>query len=257
MPKIVVSHRSLGYEAHPQDYSCKKFAVVLIHGSGGDREDWRAQLEHDFRDAAVIAFELPGHGESTGPGENTIEAYSRWVADFVETLKLNNVVLIGCSLGSAIALWTAIYLRPAWLKGLGLVGSGVRLRVHPDFLNGLKNAPGSALHSLAEFCMSKKSTDLFDQVNARFAAVAPDLVYDDLIACDKFNVADDVKKIGVSTVIVVGKEDRLTPVKYSKLLNHEILGSTLSIIPEAGHLVMYEKPTEFNAVLENFITSLE
>ena len=134
MPDISIRSRRLAYEARPEIYDKSALAVIFIHGSGGDREDWRGQLEGLSDQATIIALELPGHGASEPPGETTIPAYSQWVTNFVETLGLRKVVLVGCSLGSAITQWIALS-TPSWLVGIGLVGAGARLRVHPAFLD--------------------------------------------------------------------------------------------------------------------------
>jgi pimeloyl-ACP methyl ester carboxylesterase len=56
-------------------------------------------------------------------------------------------------------------------------------------------------------------------------------------------------------LIICGKEDLLTPVKYSQYLKQKIKNSELYIIEEAGHMVMLEKPNEVNQIIERFLTS--
>jgi pimeloyl-ACP methyl ester carboxylesterase len=254
MPEVIVGNRKLAYEAQPANFLSKEYSVVLIHGSGGDKEDWRGQLRAEFNKAAVIAFELPGHGSSEGPGERSVPAYSQWVEDFVQALGLKKVVLVGCSLGSAIVQWIALNSPGQWLVGIGLVGAGSRLRVHPDFLDGLIKAPETALQNLADFCLSKESPkSIHDEVNKKFAAASAEIVHGDLSACNEFDVTERIGDIATPTFIVVGKEDRLTPAKYSKFLNEMISGSTLTVLPEAGHMVMLEKPAEFNKALADFL----
>jgi pimeloyl-ACP methyl ester carboxylesterase len=51
----------------------------------------------------------------------------------------------------------------------------------------------------------------------------------------------------------VGQDDKLTPVKYAQYLHREIRGSTLAIVPGAGHLAMLEKPEDFNRSLKQFL----
>ena len=117
MPEVSVRGRRLAYEVQPVDLDKSSLSVVFIHGSGGDREDWRAQLDGLSDVANVIALELPGHGASDPPGEATVEAYAQWVADFVDALGLQKVVLVGCSLGSAITQWIALFTAQALACG--------------------------------------------------------------------------------------------------------------------------------------------
>ena len=133
MPEVSIRGRRLAYEVQPVGLDKSSLSVVFIHGSGGDREDWRAQLDGLPQVANIIALELPGHGESDPPGEATVEAYARWVVDFVDAMGFQKVVLVGCSLGSAITQWIALFSPKTWLVGIGLVGAGARLRVHPRF----------------------------------------------------------------------------------------------------------------------------
>jgi pimeloyl-ACP methyl ester carboxylesterase len=205
---------------------------------------------------SVVALELPGHGASDPPGETSISAYADWVERFVEVMGLKRVVLVGCSLGSAIALWIAVRHR-AWLVALGLVGSGVRLRVHPFILEGLINNPPKSLKKLGEYCLSSSSPNHLKTLMVdKYCKSNPLTIHGDLTACDKFDIINQIHEIDVPTLIVVGEKDALTPVKYSEYLNGKIKSSTMVKIPEAGHLVMMEKPEEFNSAVQSFVNTL-
>jgi pimeloyl-ACP methyl ester carboxylesterase len=78
----------------------------------------------------------------------------------------------------------------------------------------------------------------------------------DFEACDKFNIMNRLKEIRLSTLIICGLEDQLTPVKYSEYLKNNIPNSRLEIVTDAGHMVMLERPAEFNEKSENFIKEL-
>ena len=84
----------------------------------------------------------------------------------------------------------------------------------------------------------------------------PLIIHGDLTACDKFDIMNQIHEIDVPTLIVVGEKDALTPVKYSEYLNGKIKSSTMVKIPEAGHLVMMEKPEEFNSAVQSFVNTL-
>lgn len=256
MAFVTVKGRRLAYEVSPEQGDASALTVVCIHGSGGDREDWKAQihgLSHLFR---VIALDLPGHGLSEPPGETSVSAYADWTTAFVEEIGLKRVVLTGCSLGSAVALWTA--LKPkSWLKALCLVGSGARLKVHPQFLEGLRNDPSKALLNLGDFALSPSTGQpLRGLIETKLRAASPQLTYGDLSACDDFNIIGELAGISLPISVIVGEDDRLTPVKYAKFLADRLPRSVLNIIPGAGHLAMVEKPMEFNAVLGDFVASL-
>jgi pimeloyl-ACP methyl ester carboxylesterase len=257
MPDVTVRGRRLGYVAQPEDFDGSALTVLFLHGSGGNREDWQAQLEGLSDLVNTVALELPGHGASEPPGESSVDAYAQWVVEFVRTVGLEQVVLVGCSLGSAITQWLALSGEP-WIKGIGLVGAGARLRVHPDFLEGLRKDSEKALRLLADFALSRTPDPAIHQaVIEKFQKCSADLVHGDLSACNEFDVMKRIAEISLPTSILVGEEDRLTPAKYSHFLHDNIAGSRLAIIPGAGHLAMVEKPDDFNNLLRDFLVELK
>ena len=257
MSEIKVRGRSLAFEARPENFNKSALTALFIPGSGGDREEWRGQLEGLSNRFNIIALELPGHGKSDPPGETGVAAYADWVVDFIEGLGLSKVVIIGCSLGSAITQWIALDPKP-WLVGIGLVGSGARLRVHPDFLQGMLRFNKDILVSFADFALSREPDPAIKSaVRDRFLTGSVELIHGDLSACDKFDLMDKVAQIALPTCIVVGEDDRLTPPKYSRFLQSAITGSRLAVIPGAGHLAMMEKPKEFNQVVGDFLEELK
>jgi pimeloyl-ACP methyl ester carboxylesterase len=256
MPQITVRDRTIGYEVRPLDWDKSALTLLTIHGSGGDKGDWKGQLDGLSESYTVMALDLPGHGDSEGPGEQTVAAYAQWVTDFVEALGLEQVMVIGCSLGSAIGQLMA--LRPApWLRAIGLVGSGARLKVHPSFLTGFLQDSRKAIDMLLEYSLWPGTGDpLRETVRKNFLACPVDLLRGDFSACNDFDIMDRVGEITIPTWIAVGEQDRLTPVKYSTYLNQEIRGSKVDTIADAGHLVMMEKPMEFNSLLKDFLAGL-
>ncbi len=256
MPKVSVRGRILGYEVQPPDFDKNRLTVVFIHGSGGDREHWRAQLDGLSHAANMLALELPGHGVSDPPGESTVDAYSQWVAAFVESLGLQKIVLVGHSLGSAITQWIALSGQP-WLAGIGLVGAGARLRVQPAFLTGLLEDRDKAMKALSEYAVSQSAPESVRQKALEdFQTCSAELLHGDLTACDNFDIIDRLKQINLPAWIVVGEDDRLTPVKYAKFLHENLEGSKLAVVPGAGHMVMAEKPEAFNQSLRDFLEQL-
>lgn len=253
MPELSVRGRKLAYAVEPGSFDKSLLTILFVHGSGGDRGDWQGQLKGLSSLVNVVAFELPGHGKSEPPGESTVPAYLQWVLDFVEQVGLQRVMLIGCSLGSAITQAIALS-SPTWLVAIGLVGAGARLRVHPAFLDGLRENPGKALAMLSDYCLSPKTGDpLRSELEAKYAAADPELIYGDLSACNEFDVMDRIREVSQPTWIIVGEDDKLTPPKYSDFLNKTIRDSAFVRVPNAGHLVMMEQPSEFNNHLNTFL----
>jgi pimeloyl-ACP methyl ester carboxylesterase len=111
--------------------------LVFIHGAGSNGSVWHLQLAH-FKEA--LAVNLPGH--PAGLGYTSIKDYADFMADYIERNDVKNPVVIGHSMGGAIAIELA--LRDANMSGLGLVGTGARLKVRPDILRAILEDYGKA-----------------------------------------------------------------------------------------------------------------
>jgi pimeloyl-ACP methyl ester carboxylesterase len=252
---VYIDKKRASFAASLTEIDSAKLHVIFIHGSGGDRRDWESQIQNLGGLAGMIALELPGHGNSEGPGFNAVNAYGEWVDAFVRTLELTRVIIVGCSLGSAVAQWLTIFKTPTYIKGLVLTGAGGRLRVHPAFLDGLKNQSEKTLALLSDSCLSDNPDKEFRSfIQEKFRNSSSDLIRNDLLACNDFDVLDSLNKISVPTGIIVGAEDKMTPVKYSEFLHQKIADSLLYVISSAGHLVAMEKPEEFNSAMRDYMT---
>jgi pimeloyl-ACP methyl ester carboxylesterase len=96
--------------------------VVMIHGLGGQLHHMRRPLMEEFGDSyRLIAMDRPGSGYSTRPdGDGGIAEQALFIRRFIETLGLERPLLVGHSLGGAIALRTAID-HPDHVAGLALI----------------------------------------------------------------------------------------------------------------------------------------
>jgi pimeloyl-ACP methyl ester carboxylesterase len=204
-----------------------------------------------FTDA--VALELPGHPNGSGLG--TIEEYAHFVDNCIEKNAMKYPVLVGHSMGGAIAIEVA--LRNPNLSGLVLVGTGARLRVHPALLSKTKENYEEASKLIATWSVSPTCDPIIaERIRNELLKVKAEVTYGDFAACDKFDRMNGVEKIAYKTLIVVGADDKLTPVKYSQYLHDKIKNSKLVVVPGAGHSVMLEKHRLFNQALEAFLASL-
>jgi pimeloyl-ACP methyl ester carboxylesterase len=83
------------------------------------------------------------------------------------------------------------------------------------------------------------------------------MLYRDLSACDTFDIMAQLAEITLPTLIVCGEADRLTPPKYSMYLQQHLSRSTLRILPDAGHYVMYEQPEATNQAIAEWLQTIE
>ncbi|MFO3797218.1 MAG: alpha/beta fold hydrolase, partial [Anaerolineales bacterium] len=131
--------------------------LVLIHGAGGSRLSWPPALRR-MPEVAVYTLDLPGHGRSAPPPLENIADYAAAIASFMDAMHLPPSVLVGHSMGSAIALTLALE-HPAQVRGLVLIGSGARLRVHPSLLEwtAQESTLPQAIQTLLEWGFSPES----------------------------------------------------------------------------------------------------
>ena len=122
--------------------------------------------------------------------------------------------LCGHSMGGAIALLYAIRY-PEELKGLILLGTGARLRVHQDYLDRCRQPGLDNAKWLAEHMNNFKSVplDMHPVLSQRAAEVGPEVELNDLLACDKFDVMGQLENIDLPTQVLCGSDDIMTPVK--------------------------------------------
>jgi pimeloyl-ACP methyl ester carboxylesterase len=200
-----------------------------------------------------VAVELPGH--PIGSGLQSVDDYARVVERQIDEKGITHPIIVGHSMGGAIAIELA--LRRRELRALVLVGTGARLRVRAEFLAKIKEDYEEAVKLLASWSVSPKADPIVAERTTRdLTKVKPEVTLGDFMACDRFDRMTSVADIACRTLIICGEDDRMTPLKYSQYLHETIRNSELAIIPGAGHGVMLEKPREFNRVLETFLASL-
>lgn len=227
-------------------------ALLLIHGSGGDHMVWPWKLLR-LPSAEVYAVDLPGHGKSSGRGRQSVEDYADFVEKFVSTLDIGNLTLAGHSLGGAIVQTLALR-SPKWLDKIILAGTSARLRVMPKLLNGILDDFDKAADLICGLAFGPAADESMLE-NARKALLQndPETVHGDYTACDRFDVTGRVGNISISTLIIAGTLDRLTPMKYSEYLHKRIPGAQILVIENCGHMMALEKPDEFAKGISDFL----
>jgi pimeloyl-ACP methyl ester carboxylesterase len=232
-------------------------SLLFVHGAGEDATIWDDQASFFRGTHRVFCMELPGHGDSSGDGEDRISAYADWVRNAVEVgLPSERIVVAGHSMGGAVALHLTLD-PPAAIQAVVLVGSGAKLGVMPAIFEMLENDPEVFYRTIdmAAFASSAPA-QLRQKVNSSIRRCPPGVTLKDFRGCNDFDVRARLAEIALPTLIVCGEEDRLTPVKYSEYLHEHIPGSHLVLIPHAGHMVMVEKAKAVNEALERFVAGL-
>lgn len=244
------------YFSHGVDHISRP-PVVFIHGAGGTHLHWPPQARR-ISNYRIYALDLPAHGKSAGLGSQRVGEYARAVIDFLDAMKLNAAVMVGHSMGGGIALTLALGF-PERVLGLGLIGTGARLRVAPQILESTSRAETfpTAVNLINDLEFGPSvNPRLKELARQRMSEIRPTVLHGDFLACNEFDVINRLNEIHVPTLALCGAEDLLTPKKYSEYLHAQIADSQLVIIPDAGHMVMLEQPEVFTHTLTEFLDTI-
>jgi pimeloyl-ACP methyl ester carboxylesterase len=231
--------------------------VLLLHGGGGSHLSWPPQIRR-LSGQRVFTLDLPGHGKSEGIGRQDIDEYTKAIIEFMKVLRLSAAVMVGFSMGGAIALSLALGARKRVL-GLGLVGSGAKMRVAKSTLEMAANPSTfqSAVETIVENSYSHTADERLKELAVKqMAETRQAVLYGDFLACDSFDVMGVVNKIRVPTLLICGSEDRMMPPNRSEYLRDQIDGARLHVIEGAGHMVMIERPEEVASLLAGLLDQI-
>ena len=252
-------------------------AMVFVHGLGGSWQNWLDNLPHFARTHRCIAPDLHGFGQSDPvDGEVSIERYARAVHELMEHLEIDTAVVVGNSMGGFIALELAIKYPDA-VERLVLVSAAVLWqeyrRAKP--LVALANATEGTLGRLIIGLQPRLATRPRLRIGAlRFGGfarperLAPELQRELILtarrtegflpalqALASYPLRDELPRVSVPTLIVWGTRDPLVGVDHAKELEELIPDARTVIYKGAGHVVQLERPDEFNAEVEGFVSS--
>ncbi|TMA29564.1 MAG: alpha/beta fold hydrolase [Deltaproteobacteria bacterium] len=241
--------------------------VLLLHGLGGQASSM-APLVPGLTGLArrVVLLELPGHGRSPEPLHGPLSAreYGAVAIACAEELQREHdskVVLVGNSLGGALALYTA-HERPELCAGVaGLNPAGAELS--DEAVNGLPRAFSDANQGAAQMAAL-----LFHRTPWPFWLVARDFarhwgtstvqrILDDARTGNDRSLGMEVlTDIHVPVLIVWGKEDRLLPLRSVEDFAR-IEGARVEIIEGCGHVPQLERPAAARRAVADFLRSLK
>jgi pimeloyl-ACP methyl ester carboxylesterase len=253
--------------------------ILLVHGIAGSSRTWREVMPSLAASHEVIAPDLLGHGESAKPiGDYSLGAYASGLRDLLGVLDVPRATVVGHSLGGGVAMQLA-YQHPEVCERLVLVGSGglgrevswmLRLLavpgsellmplIFPPFLRDRGNDVGRMLHERGVRSarideMWRSYASLADSPNRRAFLRTLRAVVDPggqvVSAMDRLYLA-----AGLPTLIVWGDRDDIIPVSHAHAAHAAIPGSRLEIFNGTAHFPHAEQPSQFVAVLSDFIAT--
>lgn len=230
--------------------------LLLIHGAGGSNLAWPPQIRR-LPAQTVYAIDLPAHGNSHGYAYQSISDYSAFIINWLERMQINQIHLCGHSMGGAIAMQMALQ-APKMVKSLIIIGSAARLKVNPQLLDLL--AHPSTIPKAIEFLLKYSFHEnapkaLVQQTAQRLTTTRPSVLYNDFIACDAFDLSDEVSRIACPTLVMVGTEDKMTPPRLGKWLAQTIPQAQYIEVPGAGHMLPLEQPQVVADLITRFLSA--
>ena len=248
--------------------------ILFVHGLSGAWQNWLETLPHFARTHRVIALDLPGFGGSPmPPWQISIPSYGRFVRDFCERVGIDRCSLVGNSMGGFIATEVAI-TDPERVDDLTLVSAAgvtwARARREPAAVvarMGRAAAPVLLRFHMSGIRRQRLRKGYFQGVFFDPDSIRPEMLwenvvpalnspgyYDALTTLWGYDIRDRLEEIGVPTLIVWGRNDRVVPVpaavSYKKRIGEN---AELVIFDRCGHVPQIERPVRFNRVLERFL----
>ena len=230
--------------------------ALLIHGAGGSRLSFPAELRLHAGFNPVLP-DLPGHGKSAGQGRSDIAEYAHDMLALLDALEVGSAVLVGHSMGGAIAQWLALHY-PERVAGLALICTGARLPVNPALIESIAAAPDATIMQLLRWMWAQGADE---ELVAASEAILRDcdtaVLRGDFLACAGFDIRAQLGEIRAPTLVVTGELDKMTPPKLGAELADGIPNARLRVIPGAGHMAHLEQPravaSEIDAWLSSFV----
>lgn len=264
-------------------------AAVFLHGSALRTDLWHYQMA-GIGDHRLVFFDLRGHGLSQPKGEApySIETLSRDLGSLISELGLEEVVLVGHSVGGMIGMHLCLE-RPELLgsriKGLVLantthgpvvdtiIGGAVAVRLErllrrPLDVVGTQSRridvlrrvvrPSDAVFwgvALAAFG-TRQSASQIDFTYDMLSETPTDVILDLVRSYRDFDVTDRLSEINVPCLVVAGSHDRLTLPGASERLAEELPKAELRMLEGCGHMSMLERHAEFNEMLGEYLDNV-
>lgn len=263
-----INHIELHYEYYPNPFTER--TAVLIHGFLSSSFSFRRIIPLLKSHFNILCIDLPPFGKS-GKRDTYIYSYennAKTLIQFFKKKKLNNLSLIGHSMGGQIALNIALQQPNIVQKIVLLASSGYMKRVRKSLIllshlpffhiflkihlarSGLKNNLETVIydHSLIDEAMLKGYEEPFRDP----------LIFRALSRMIRDREGDlsseDLSKITNPCLLIWGEEDRVVPIQVGKRLHEELKHSHFIVLKETGHLLPEERPKEVYQQMIPFLT---
>ena len=239
--------------------------IVFLHGFPFDKSMWQEQLDYLKPTHRVIACDIRGFGKSTDEESHlSMDLFANDLILFIDKLGLEKVIICGLSMGGFIAL-NAMKRFPSRFEALILCDTqciadshdvkAKRYKTIEDIKEyGVSNFNEGFLKNVFHEDSITNKPELVEQLRRVVFSNSEHIICQGLVAlAERSDTCSITNRITVSTLIICGREDVVTPLEESKFMNKNIKGSVLHVINNAGHVSNLEEPAKFNKLLRDFL----
>ena len=241
--------------------------VLCLHGIGGDHTSFADQLAQ-LGERRVIAWNMPGYGGSDPMVQMDFAALSGAVIALLDELGIEDVHLVGQSIGGMIAQEVAIRV-PTRVASLGLIATTTAFGGRDDsFKQAFVTArlgPLDAGVDMATMAEQAIPAIIGPSASADMRQIAVDAMgridetaFRQVISClVTFNRRADQHRITQPCCLIAGSHDASSPARIMAKMADGLANATFHIVDQAGHLVNSEYPDIVNAMLTDFFDRVE
>jgi pimeloyl-ACP methyl ester carboxylesterase len=228
--------------------------VVFLHAFAGDSMHWSAQLDHLRHHRRALALDFRGHGKSAPPrdADFRVEAFEGDLAAVVDKLGIKRFVLVGHSMGGAVAIKYAGD-HPGRVVGLVLVGTPGR--IPPEQAKQVMDAIEADYDATMKANWDKLLAGAQPHVRTQVMADASRLPKESSLAIMRALFADDPlpsldRYPGPKLIVYMSSANRPNDLQNARpaIPRHEFSGTS--------HWPHLDRPAEFNQVLDGFLATL-
>ncbi|MDE3153821.1 MAG: alpha/beta fold hydrolase [Acidobacteriota bacterium] len=253
--------------------------LLMIHGFGASLRSWDDICPFLASGCSIIRLDLKGSGLSAKPHDGRYRAADQatLIEHFLAQLGVTDVVLVGHSLGGAIALlicFDAIERAlPFRVSGLILIDSAGYPQRLPFFVRAVRFPPTRLAFDLLParfsvwFVLSRIFSVKSRVTSARVQMYAHDLdlpggraalrdVAESLSQNDGRQLASRLPAVRVPTLLIWGRNDPVIPLAHGERFNHDLASSELVILDDTGHVPHEERPAAVASHLSSFVRRL-
>jgi 3-oxoadipate enol-lactonase len=246
-----------------EPWTTGKAPVLLVHGLGGDHQNWLYQIPALCGRYPILSVDLRGHGASSAAAADfTIADMALDLVRLLRVLGIEKVHVVGLSLGGVVAQQFAVDYPYATASAL-LAGTFCSI---PDELRGVVAESLRFIedNTMAAIASTRITAAFSDSINPtlrrymidRIAANDKEAYVRAARAAMSFSIGDRLAEVHCPTLVVVGDEDRVTPPPLSETLAARIAGARLVRMPKSGHICVMEQPAVFNRIMLEFLDSI-